>query len=342
MDMEKLARLIRKLPMKDKLKLLANLGLWPVIKKSYAAKVEIYDLGKDEAKPRAVITYPNGETESIDIIESVRRNAASIGHPAILFALHRWEQMIRHLTFLPKDIQAYLREYDTAGLSLSPKQVGDKAESHLMRIGEALVEGAKKRALRKELLLGVLENVYGQKSVTNEYLEKTWELLGSKEIREVDNESLKLERLRNLLYDWKYSEIAKEYRDELFPKEFLKNDVIEVILDFLSSSGSRFLAKRRKPKQSSAFHNAFYSSRYDVNVDTLKSYRSRTKQSPIGESDAEYLVPRHPGTFGLDSIDRDLDDYSLYDLTDNPDDLHIYLHSLTYWFLLPIVPSQEE
>lgn len=59
------------------------------------AIVEIHDWkGADRKWPRAVVIRSDRSGNEIDILASVRQYAASIGHPAILCAIKRWEEII--------------------------------------------------------------------------------------------------------------------------------------------------------------------------------------------------------------------------------------------------------
>ena len=66
------------------------------------AIVVIHDwMGSDREWPRAVVIRPNGSGNEIDILASVRLDAASVGHPAILCAIKRWEEIIICQSALP-------------------------------------------------------------------------------------------------------------------------------------------------------------------------------------------------------------------------------------------------
>src|SRR3989442_7087015 len=51
--------------------------------------------GNDLWHPKVLIKYQDGTEQWIDIFESIRNNATSVGHPIILQAIRRWEQIIR-------------------------------------------------------------------------------------------------------------------------------------------------------------------------------------------------------------------------------------------------------
>src|ERR1700686_1638169 len=72
---------------------------WIDLGKVFDAEVEIDDSSAPERlnRPHVYLSFRLGQqtrVETIDILESVRNNPASIGHPAVTFAICHWQHMI--------------------------------------------------------------------------------------------------------------------------------------------------------------------------------------------------------------------------------------------------------
>jgi len=318
MTIDELEKEIRNLSSEDCLRLFERLGLGEATKMLHAT-VWIYDLNKvDQNKPRAVIEYKDGSKEIIDIIESVRNNAASIGHPVILLAIHRWEQIIRyHRSFRGK--KEYLNLFRREPLRLKPDDTLFKiAKDHLERIGGALLEGAKKRALTKEAVFVMAVGGLGE-DVEYSYLRLATELLTTVEIKKIrpvekkpDVIRKKLECLGDERLLLRYGENSN-IGDEEF-RELRDKFLINPIIDFLKSgNGERFLyqdikltskshfTKLVRPEASSEYQlpekdhkwreivNEFDAWRFDMSVERVKIYRSRAgKQAKNQKSSINY------------------------------------------------------
>lgn len=115
---------------------------------------------EDTKSPIASYVWVNGYEESIDIIDTVRQNAFSIGDPRVLHAIRRWQNIVLFSSALKLRGQA--------------KFVKD-ARRNLEALGKALLSGSTSRASgahegeRALLLLGLNDEVI--------LLEIAWELL---------------------------------------------------------------------------------------------------------------------------------------------------------------------
>lgn len=127
--------------------------------------------GRDMFWPRATVLYRDGREETIDIIKTVRENASSIGHPAILLAIRRWEHLVLYHHSLSGGGQYKTTKEDFYKL----------AKDHLQKIGEALLVGAKERVIPKELTL-LIRQILGS-DLDYIYLRRVWKLLGRDDIK---------------------------------------------------------------------------------------------------------------------------------------------------------------
>ncbi len=193
MNVDELATEIEKLSSADRDELYRRLGVNDQ-SKMRGAEIRIDDLqGKDKVSPRATIEYVNGSEVTIDIIESVKANAISLGHPAILCAIQRWEKAIVYSNALA---------LETPYLS-SQTNYFKTATRHLERLSAAIISGAKQRRIPKEPAIDLFVVKLG---LQDDYviLHKAWEWLAEKEIKSIRNQWQKLEKLETLLRsDWK-------------------------------------------------------------------------------------------------------------------------------------------
>ena len=91
MNLDNIARAIRDLPTAEQRALRERLG-W--LRSAGDVIIEVHDWkGSDRKWPRAVVIRSDRPRDEIDILASVKHNAASIGHPAILCAIKRWEEI---------------------------------------------------------------------------------------------------------------------------------------------------------------------------------------------------------------------------------------------------------
>lgn len=308
MTIDELEKEIRGLSYDDSLQLFERLGLGEAAK-MLQARIQIHDLNEEnEGKPRAVIKYNDGSEESIDIIESVRKNAASIGHPAILLAIHRWEQLVHyHRAFRGKS--EYLELFRRNPLKLRPGATLYKiARSHLERVGQALLEGARMRALKAEevFIMAVGDLGYDTRYY---YLRLSAELLATNELKNISDIEEKLEVMRQklellgdecLVSDY-FCDEGVQVLEEKELKELCDKFLINPIIDFLSSThgGRKFLSqnisltsrsqftKLVRPTASQEFQlpdnddkwreivNQFDAWRLDTTIENARAYRSR-------------------------------------------------------------------
>src|SRR5215831_17100635 len=149
------------------------------------AEITVHCLvGADREFPRVTIRHHNGKWETIDIIKSVENNAVSIGHPAVLTAIWLWEQTVRYSKSTQIGDGQSPRERSIAGAY-------KLAKKHLERVGQALLKGANVRAISKAAVFAArtTEYDYGR-------LRLAWEILGTKEVKNIRNSDLQLSLLK--------------------------------------------------------------------------------------------------------------------------------------------------
>ena len=308
MTIDELEAEVRGLSYEDSLEFFGRFGLGKAAKMHYA-KIRIHDLvGIDRINPRAVIVYGDGSDESIDIIESVRENAASIAHPAILLAIHRWEQIIRYRRRF-RGNEAYFDNFLRKPLKLrSDENVLAIAERHLERIWDALREGVKKRALTKEEVFVLAVSDLG---IDKEYLylRLATEILATGKIQKMREETpTKLAEMRKKLERYGPEYLVSDYflPEDIEPsklKEIRNKCLINPVIDFLDdpSGGRPYLSKKITLASRSQFTklvrpgaalkddpperdqkwreivNRFDAWRFGLTPRTVKSYRSNAE-----------------------------------------------------------------
>lgn len=267
----------------------------------HTGTVEIHDwLGEDRTKPRAVIHRPDGTLQTIHIVESVEENAVSIGHPAILLAIRRWERVVRfHQSRSRRNhdqskSQARRRP-DRIKSPIGQEQIEryDVARGHLERIGAALFNGAKKHKVGAEKVL----QMYIHSALPNyRTLDKAYSLITQLKCR---REEL-MPNLRRALTDWFFQGFMGEI--DTGQRYSVEWAVLEPIFDFLQNDlkmGSpltnRLLNHRLTRNE---FRDEFDAWRFNIDRDTIKTYRRKAQQKGAIENLA-FLLPEYTNAFAL-------------------------------------------
>jgi len=232
-------------------------------RRQFLAKVTIDDWhGHGRQQPSVIIVYPDGTLESFDIIESVRQNAASIGHPFILIAIRRWEQVIR-----------YYRSVSDATFQkpfLDNDDFYTIARRHLAEIAKALLNGAEERAVKKEDAIAVCMQGW-LRGFDYYILKKAWNLLAEQDIK----------RIRSL--EKKLSTLEKRLRTD----SPMMPSYVESVVSFIKSEAGQIFLTKRKSWQ--VVRSEFDSWSFGLSKSTLRTYRSKAKQKE--SVDLEYLRP---------------------------------------------------
>lgn len=242
--------------------------------------------GDDLRHPRVLIKYHDGTEQWIDIFESVRNNATSIGHPIILHAIRRWEQIVRW------------------NQSKANKEVREIAKRHLTNLGKAMLHGAKDRKVDIAKAF-VAKAASGANAGANYFtLARAWKVLQEPKVRKIKNNlDLKLNTVRKELLDRLMTETSNP-TDEV--REFIDRQASD-ISDFIKAQGLAFLNKRHGWSE---FLNTFDAWRFlgkrqatSTKKKTVTQYRSRARFSTQDESDeTRFLFPETSAWFVYSGI----------------------------------------
>ena len=247
-------------------------------------------LGANRERPCAIIMYSRGRWESIDILESIRNNATTIGHPAILIAIRRWEQVV--LTQYPL---ARKQKAEAASWEMTYGSFKRIAKQHLKNVSNALLKAAENPARRK-LLLTVFNTLLQRiDEVDALYLKMAWKMLAENDIHYISygiDENGKEQKKRRS-YKAKLNtlkmRLVTRFADYGFEAFF------GPIFDFLSSEECKpFFEKRRKWAE---MRNSYIRWRTGLEKNTIKNYGSRLLrqvEEPV-KIDFSLLLPDREG-----------------------------------------------
>lgn len=266
-DIDSLNEKVKSLSFAEKAALL-NLSLTAVGVTLYDAgelfntKIRIDDFSSYERvkRPYAHIIHHNyanfsGDlVETIDIFGSIRKNATFVGHPAVTFAISRWEKIVLAGNIIKQGNVYHRDETEREIDDLFFNSRVDNAKRYLKEIGEALVDGIKYRSVSTKLALSSEIERLGLRE-KNTYifwawkcLEKKWILNHCKKFYDTDEliEAIRqyLDKpLSNLGYDktqeiWIYKPHIKSYDSQ---KVFNNSIKLETVIDFLKEGGKKFI-----------------------------------------------------------------------------------------------------
>jgi hypothetical protein len=318
--LDDIRRAVRALPAVEQLELRARLGWMP---ESADLIIEVHDWkGADRAWPRAVILRSDRSREEIDILASVKRNAASIAHPAIICAIKRWEEIVicqgalpivRNLPASDSDVEYFVEEtekvraerlrsgltradYDRLLLNKRRQDFHERtgqhinfariAKGHLKNLSMSLIEGAESRAWSKEQAFDVYRHtVFG---ASHKFLELTY--LVWSESREPGVSKLMtkvIERFRN--YGFGNERLGSPLSEEVIERLQMGFDDVRAFLK--SGPGKRALHGRREWK---IWKQAFDVWRFpSLKPSTQRIYHKKAKdQSTRTEVSRRSLTPK--------------------------------------------------
>jgi hypothetical protein len=259
---------------------------WLDLGEILAAEITIDDLSSKEReeRPYAHIRFPSdlGRPEddrrlTIDILKSIRNDARCIGHPVVLFAVDRWQQvLLARAKFERGDI--YTRNGN------SPKRVfakslnrvfsGEKdvevAERNLKEIGNALLRGIASRAISNEAAFSLM---VGEWQLEKSPLREAWKLLKAPRARDraQANDPVRVKTIR--------SHLKKQARNSDWRLS------VETVTLFLKTAGKEFVGadedgKSQRPNWK-AFRKAFVAWRSVVRPETVQQYIKRAKKESV-------------------------------------------------------------
>ncbi|MBI4854298.1 MAG: hypothetical protein HY819_21065 [Acidobacteria bacterium] len=270
---DELEKQIRNLSDADKLQLFERFSLVsPIIENHITIEIDDMSRGREES-PRAILHYSDGSKKGIDILESVKKNPVSIGHPAILLAIRRWEQLVRLNKIFFEDVynDKYppIEDYNQSKIKQN-KQIA----TYLKDIGAALYKSAKERELSRETAFKLYVDYLGLDK-QDTYLYKAWKLLKTEEFKKIQNVSVKLDELRKQLNQEK----------DVKPYKISINRVIDF---FTSDTGARFFYK---PYDWPGTRNTFLGWRFKVQKNTVKDYNFRADdEDPTSQGIDKHLI----------------------------------------------------
>lgn len=243
----------------------------------------IYDWSVDDQRqPRIRIKYGDGTEQWIDILASVKDNAASIGHPMILHAIRRWEHIIRWNQ----------RRVD--------KKAREIAISHLKNLADAMLKGAKSRRVPVSRVVSERAISGGTPGVNYYFLGKAWNLLRDPAVKPKRTLS---EIIRVITQRLTADETPTAASDEV--RQLVEQQVSSVA-DFLQNQTLDFLKKAPRRNE---FRTAFDAWRFFTSSksgkDTRRSvsaYRRRAKVQN-DQSDLRFLFPERAAWFIYSEID---------------------------------------
>lgn len=118
-----------------------------------------------EVRPYIYVGFSDGyhsRVETIDIFESITANPASIGHPAIVFAIYHWQRVIYTWRVIERveigskeEWEQFIRDEYDGGAQLRI------ATQNLKAISQTLYDAALNRAISKESALALKMDWYG-------------------------------------------------------------------------------------------------------------------------------------------------------------------------------------
>lgn len=175
----------------------------------FEGEIEIDDVSSPDrwTRPYARISFPfedEQKIETVDILESVRSNPASIGHPVIAFAIHHWQRVIHAKRVIERDEDTFRDdEWRKIKMEYSGGREVEVAERNLEAIGKLLRTGANKRAIPKELALALkVESLSLRLEDMHTVFYKAWENLHAENIERTDEIPVVLKKIKQKLTDF--------------------------------------------------------------------------------------------------------------------------------------------
>lgn len=240
---------------------------------------------KHRERPLALIKMSIGShvaIEVIDILESVRMNAGSIGHPIVVMAIERWQEILRsskHL--LRKNI--YDNDPEIADLK---HRIGSRpveiAEKNLSALSKALLGGAKRDAVSKE---SVLRNEIDRLNVNDpdNYLHLAWERLARNVVEQTDEYETRLRKIIDFLEASETLEESSGHPNHLGKTNRIVDNTrisFEDVESFLRARGRIYIYSEENVSAGRpnwpTFRNAFVAWYLNLRTDTVRTYVKRS------------------------------------------------------------------
>jgi hypothetical protein len=255
----------------------------------FEANIEIDDHSSPERweRPYAHIYFSKHSqmrVETIDIIESVKENPASIGHPAIVVAIHHWQRVVHARRVIERDDITTRDEWGKAVKEVMGEREIRVAENNLKAIGKALVDGANEAALPNAPAFA-----FNMKSARlwiddkETVLYKAWERLAASFIDSTDGVKQVLAKLETVLLAFE----SQPYTDSR-NRRVSANRVMEFLRTGGEYGGERFVGYdqngKLKRRRWIEFRNAFAGWYYGLGQTVVQQYlETAAKQDLIDE-----------------------------------------------------------
>ncbi|MDQ1591627.1 MAG: hypothetical protein QOG71_2254 [Pyrinomonadaceae bacterium] len=295
-ELEKLRTARKDLSFHERARLFSDLFLtaagtaWLDLGGVFEAEIEINDNSSPEreTRPYAYIYFSHGHhrrVETIDILESIKRNPESIGHPAIVFAIHHWQRVIYAKRVIERDDVTTRDEIGKVIKEMFGGKDIKTAKRNLGKISKTLVDAAKKRAISNELAFAFkIESVGLGLENKETFLYKAWEKLEAEFVGQTDGVEQILAKIETEL-------LALERR----PYTGNRFDSVSVrkVMEFLRKAGKKggkkfvgYNAKGnlRRPRWK-VFRNAYAAWLFGLKQSLVSEYLRKAAKQELIESD---------------------------------------------------------
>lgn len=292
-EVDRLDEARKKLPFHERARLLCNLILswagtaWLDLGEVFDAIIELDDKSSTEreTRPYAHLSFRHVSrmrVETVDILESMRKDPAAIAHPAIAFAIYHWQQVIYTRRVIERDD---ITSRGELGRFFADEYDGGRdvrsAERNLKEISETLYDAAEKRAIPVESALALKMQQYGLLGSDDEkgtVVYKAWDTLKADFIRGCVGPEEVLEKLHRELVEFEPRSVSS-YR------LITANRVMEFLTDSGGKGGSRFVwfneaGNSARPRWI-VFRNAFAAWFFDLDQSTIQEYLERAAKQDV-------------------------------------------------------------
>lgn len=305
-EMEKLQAGRRELSFHERARLFSNLILtatgtaWLDLGEVFKAQIEIDDNSSPErwSKPYAYISFDNylyRRVETVDILESVKKNPTLIGHPVIAFAIYHWQRVIYAKRIIERDdITSRDSEWRPLKRVFSGELEVEIAERNLKAIGSNLLKGAKKSAVSNEAALALKLESLGLRLEDKEtIIHEAWKRLSAKFVVPTDEVEQVLAKLETHL---------RKFESQPFHDSKSKRISTDRVMEFLRTDGDKggkgFVGNNDygislRPSWK-VFRNAFAAWFFDLDRDTVQEYLEKAAKEDISEHDVYQYSWRVP------------------------------------------------
>lgn len=300
-EVEKLQEARKELSFHERARLLSNLILtatgtaWLDLGEVFDAQIELDDNSSPArwTRPYAYISFSNGHqrhVETVDILASVNKNPAAIGHPVIVFAIHHWQRVIHAKRVIERDdITSRDETWRSLRRVVSGEIEVEVAERNLEAISQKLLKGAKKGAISKEAALAINVELSGLRlEDTNTIFYKAWERLGAEYIDRTDEVEQVLAKLKAALLTFE-----KHPHTDINSRRISTERIMTFLNEEGEKGGKRFVGYSEegislKPSWK-VFRNAFVAWFFELAQSVVQDYLEKAaKENVISDDVYQY------------------------------------------------------